>query len=39
MHANQQLQKPTFDVRVLDPTGKDIASSLQIQKVNEQYAS
>ncbi|WP_107948060.1 hypothetical protein [Lysinibacillus parviboronicapiens] len=36
MQANQQLQKLTFDVRVLDPTGKDIASSLQIQKVNEQ---
>ncbi|MEY9979609.1 esterase/lipase family protein [Lysinibacillus sp. RC79] len=36
VQANQQLQKLTFDVRVLDPTGKDIASSLQMQKVNEQ---
>ncbi|MGN4128168.1 esterase/lipase family protein [Lysinibacillus sphaericus] len=36
IQANQQLQKLTFDVRVLDPTGKDIASSLQIQKVNQQ---
>ncbi|MET4560124.1 pimeloyl-ACP methyl ester carboxylesterase [Lysinibacillus parviboronicapiens] len=36
MQANHQLQKLTFDLRVLDPTGKDIASSLQIQKVNQQ---
>ncbi|TQR37249.1 hypothetical protein C7Y47_05360 [Lysinibacillus sphaericus] len=36
VQANQQLQKLAFDVKVLDPTGKDIASSLQLQKVNEQ---
>ncbi|MGE7811249.1 hypothetical protein [Lysinibacillus capsici] len=31
VQANQHLQKLTFDVRVLDPTGKDIASSLQMK--------
>jgi len=36
VQSNQHLQKLTFDVRVLDPTGKDIASSLQMQNVNQQ---
>lgn len=36
VQANPQLQNLTFDIKVLDPTGKDIASSLQLQKVNEQ---
>ena len=36
VQANPQLLKLTFDIKVLDPTGKDIASSLQLQKVNEQ---
>lgn len=36
VQADQHLLKLTFDVRVLDPTGKDIASSLQMQTVNQQ---
>ncbi|WP_447402962.1 esterase/lipase family protein [Lysinibacillus sp. fkY74-1] len=39
IQANQRLRNLAFDVQVLDPAGKDIASSLQIQKVDQQKFS